>query len=84
MSTMKDAYTRNISVIDHTDGSGDVIARTSVATLAEDLVFLFDAKPDDEDCPKGYGACIGLAEAYAQGEPCDAYESCLGVELRRD
>lgn len=84
MSYMKDAYTRSISVIDHTDGSGDVIAKTSVATLADDLIFLFGTGPDDTECPKVYESCVRLAEAYANGDPCDEYESFLGIELRRD
>ena len=83
MGAMKEEYAlRNISVIDHTDGSGDVIAMTSVATLFDDLVFLFGTGPDDTECPKVYEACRELAKAYADGDPCDEYTDFLRIELR--
>lgn len=82
MGVMKnEAHTRNIQVIDHSDGSGDIIAVTSVATLADDLIFLYDADP--KECPKVYDYCIALARAYADGDDRTEYEDFLGIELRR-
>lgn len=80
MSVMKEAYTRNIQVLDYSDSSGDVIAVTSPATLLDDLIFLYDASR--EECPKVYEACVALAQAYVDGEPYDEPADFLRIELR--
>lgn len=80
----RDDYIRNISVVDWSDSSGDVIARTCVATMAEDLLFLFGTGSDDTECPKVYEACVKVADAYAKGEPYDEYADFLRIEFRRD
>lgn len=77
-------YVRDISILDWSDSSGDVIARTCVATMAEDLLFLFGTGPDDTECPKVYESCVKVADAYAKGEPYGEYADFLRIEFRRD
>ena len=78
----REDYIRNIRVIDYSDSSGAVIARTCRATLVEDLLFLFSTGPDDSECPKVYESCLALAEAYLNGESYETPAEFLRIDLR--
>lgn len=82
MGRMKEAYERTISIIDYSDGSGDVLARTSIASMADDLIFLFDASR--EECPKVYDAIIELSEAYVDGGDWATPADFLCIGLRQE
>lgn len=81
MSRMKEEYEREILIIDRSDGSGDVLARSSAATLADDLVFLFGADPAES--PQVLDACLAISDAYAGDGDVSEPASLLGIELRR-
>ena len=79
MTTMNSMYTRNIRIIDHND-DGRTAGVTSLATIAQDLVFMFDV--NRVDYPEVFDAIMSLETAYINGEPCDEFEQYLGIELR--
>ena len=79
MTNMKDAYIRNIRIIDHNDG-GKTAGVTSRATIAQDLAYMFDV--NCVEYPEVFDAILSLEAAYTNGENCYEFEQYLGIELR--
>lgn len=75
---MKEAYRRNIKMM----VDGEVWGVTSVATLAEDLIFFHGCNRIDS--PEMYHACIALANAYVNGDERGELERRVGVTLDAD
>lgn len=78
MTSIKEAYTRNIRIIDRNDG-GRTAGVTSIATISQDLIAMFDV--NREEHREVFDAILSLEAAYINGEPCDAFEQYLGIEL---